>query len=782
MRLPLFRGVYPAKRLWHYKALKKLDFPSRRICNGTKDSPLVEHFLSCRFRIICILLLAAMTAYCQENSEVLTNAADVISLAPNRAALSLPVSVKGVVTAADPALKGRFFIQDATGGVFVDNANGDRPNPGDVLEVTGITHPGAYAPIITAPKLRRIGTAPLPAARQVSIERLISGAEDSQRIETSGVVRDARRDGERLAVDLVSGGYRFRAYLPIDANLNPRQLIAAEVRVRGTAAESHNRSLRHFIAPEIYVPASTDFVVDNPERVNPFEEPLIPLNSVAQYRRDTPVNQRVHVQGVLTLQRLGEGLFLQDGTGGLRIQSRELEVFEPGEIIDAVGFAGIENYLPVLEDAVFQRTGRPSVVVRPTPTTTAEILGGLDHASFVSLTGKVMDRTVRLVRSQPTSPARTRVTLVLQNSNVLFTAESDEGTGQDRLALIPFGSLVEVSGVCLTEINSEGSVDSFRILLSGPKDVLILQQPSWLTPKRLLIGLALAVLVLILTASWSVMVSKRNSVLKNLVREKEETQAELQRAHDELEFRVKERTEQLKFQITARKEAQLQFKAVLNERTRLAQELHDTLEQTLTGIALQMDAASKILGQKTSDADRFLELARNMVAQGQVEVRRSVWDLRSRALEQFDLPGALRTSANDLTNDTSVQVTVETKGMVRPLPDIVEDNLLRIAQESLTNVIKHSGAATATIRLDYGSDAVHLRINDDGKGFLVRQCPGPDEGHFGLLGIRERVTRLQGELSIISTPGGGTVVQVRIPLTSEWQTVDPETNNEAEMT
>lgn len=721
-------------------------------------------------------MIAATEA--QNATHLLTNAESVISLSPDRAAGSLPVSVQGVVTAADPTLKGRFFIQDSTAGVFVDNAHGTRPEPGDVLAITGITHPGAYAPIITAPQIRKVGTEALPPARRVNIERLVSGVEDSQRIEISAMVRDAHVDGSRLIIDLASGGYRFRAYAPVSPGADPQKLVAAHVRVRGTASESHNRSLRHFIAPEIYVPSADDFIVETPEQSDPFQQPLIPLNSVAQYRRDTPVNERVHVRGVLTLQRLGEGLFLEDGTGGLRVQSRELAAFEPGEIIEAIGFAEIENYQPVLEDAVFQKTGRPSVSIHPTSTTLQEILSGMHHANFVSVTGKVMDRTVRPVRPHSVIP-RSRIALVLQNSNTLFTAELDEQPAHAKLAAIPLGSIVEVSGICLTEINAEGGVDSFRVLLSGPDGVRILQKPSWLTPQRLLVGLAIAILVLILTTAWLVMVSKRNLTLKTLVREKEEAQVELQRAHDELEYRVRERTAQLKFQITARKEAQLQFKAVLSERTRLAQELHDTLEQTLTGIALQMDAASKVLPAESTGADRFLELARNMVTQGQVEVRRSVWDLRSRALEQFDLPSALRTSANELTEGTAVHVVVEAVGMVRPLPEIVEDNLLRIAQESLTNVIKHSGATTATVSIDYGSETVQLQINDNGKGFAINECPGPSEGHFGLLGIRERTTRLRGTVTLASQPGTGTRIHVQIPI--EADTGLPETNGDGEM-
>ena len=160
---------------------------------------------------VLLVLLGARAVLAQEPGELLTNAADVISLPAERAARSIKVLVTGVVTAADPALKGRFFVQDATGGVFVDNANGPRPEPGDVVEVSGISHVGAYAPIITAPRLRKIGSGPLPPAKPVPVERLMSGAEDSQRIEISGVVRTARVEGSRLDVDLVTGGYRFRA-------------------------------------------------------------------------------------------------------------------------------------------------------------------------------------------------------------------------------------------------------------------------------------------------------------------------------------------------------------------------------------------------------------------------------------------------------------------------------------------------------------------------------------------------------------------------------------------
>ena len=107
---------------------------------------------------------------------------------------------------------------------------------------------------------------------------------------------------------------------------------------------------------------------------------------------------------------------------------------------------------------------------------------------------------------------------------------------------------------------------------------------------------------------------------------------------------------------------------------------------------------------------------------------------------------------------------MKAKGRVRPLPETIEENLLRIAQEALTNVIKHSEATRATITLDYGPQSVRLHIQDNGSGFVIDKHAGPREGHFGLLGITERTNRLRGNVSLGSEPGKGTTVQVTIPI------------------
>jgi len=152
--------------------------------------------------------------------------------------------------------------------------------------------------------------------------------------------------------------------------------------------------------------------------------------------------------------------------------------------------------------------------------------------------------------------------------------------------------------------------------------------------------------------------------------------------------------------------------------------------------------------------------------QSRVDLRQSVWGLRIRTEEQFNLVNALTVSIQQLTNGTGIVVQVETSGESRLLSEIVEENLLRIGQEAVTNAIKHSGAPTLKLELRYQPEVVVMQIQDNGRGFAPDTCAGPRDGHFGLLGIRERTERLGGRVVITSSPGNGSVVRVEIPTRS----------------
>ena len=336
-----------------------------------------------------------------------------------------------------------------------------------------------------------------------------------------------------------------------------------------------------------------------------------------------------------------------------------------------------------------------------------------------------------------------------------------------------------MNGICLLQSAEDGKTKSIQLLLPSSKDVRILSR-HWLTPRLFLTTLAAAFVVIVIGSTWIVMVSKRNSALKLLIHERELDRKELQKAHDTLEWRVKERTMQLGIQITARKESDLQSKAILSERTRLAKELHDTIEQTMTGVTLQLNAVAKLLQQSPETASHHLGLARSMVRTSRVDLRRSIWDLRSRELEQFDLPTALLISGNQIADGANIRIEVEKKGTVRPLPEVIEENILRVGQEAITNTVKHSGATRLTLELEFYAENVILAVKDNGNGFTPENCLGPGDGHFGLLGMSERAKRLSGKISITSAPGIGTTIRVEIPIeeTPATRQISPPINEQ----
>src|SRR5262249_42610507 len=147
-----------------------------------------------------------------------------------------------------------------------------------------------------------------------------------------------------------------------------------------------------------------------------------------------------------------------------------------------------------------------------------------------------------------------------------------------------------VSGICLLQTAQDGVVEAVQVLLPDAANVRVLGRPGWWTAERLLILLGSLLSVSFVGAIWTLTILRKNSALKSSIAETIKAQDELQKAHDLLESRVEERTKQLKSEMDARKEAEVRFDAIVAERTRIAQELHDTLLQGFTGIGLKLDA------------------------------------------------------------------------------------------------------------------------------------------------------------------------------------------------
>jgi len=199
--------------------------------------------------------------------------------------------------------------------------------------------------------------------------------------------------------------------------------------------------------------------------------------------------------------------------------------------------------------------------------------------------------------------------------------------------------------------------------------------------------------------------------------------------------------------------AQARETGMLDERARMAREIHDTIAQGLIGIVTQIEAA-----EESSEPRRHLDAATRLARESLAEARRSVQALRPQPLEEARLPEALATVAEGWSALNGVEVTVSTTGDARPLPVDVEATLLRTAQEALANVAKHASASRVGLTLSYMEDQVTLDVRDDGVGGAAAR-----PGGFGLTSMSERIAGLHGALAIESEPGAGTAVSASVP-------------------
>lgn len=201
-----------------------------------------------------------------------------------------------------------------------------------------------------------------------------------------------------------------------------------------------------------------------------------------------------------------------------------------------------------------------------------------------------------------------------------------------------------------------------------------------------------------------------------------------------------------------------QRSAIVAERTRFARDIHDTLAQGFTGIMMQLNAAEKGLSEATENTWNHLKKARELARQSLEEARRSVAALRAGALARGDLLDAIEYAGRQITVDSGIMLETKLDGMPYALSEQQEAHLLRIAQEAMTNAVRHSGANRIILRLSYQVDLIELDIQDNGQGIIEGNSSG-----FGIEGMKERAKELSGQLSILNIQGGGTQVLVRIP-------------------
>jgi signal transduction histidine kinase len=208
------------------------------------------------------------------------------------------------------------------------------------------------------------------------------------------------------------------------------------------------------------------------------------------------------------------------------------------------------------------------------------------------------------------------------------------------------------------------------------------------------------------------------------------------------------------------------FDVILAERTRIAREIHDTLAQGFVAVSTQLELTAHLLARShVIEASQQVDRTRELVREGLADARRSIWDLRAEST-QATLPVRL-THLVEQSSTEHLKTAIDIGGTYRILAPSLENEVFRIAQEALANVVRHSGAAHVALALRYHPNELTLTISDNGGGFLVTDANLPAKGHFGLQGMRERADQIGGTLNVESSPESGTRVTLHAPLSNE---------------
>ena len=317
-----------------------------------------------------------------------------------------------------------------------------------------------------------------------------------------------------------------------------------------------------------------------------------------------------------------------------------------------------------------------------------------------------------------------------------FTVTVDASATPDAIKRLEIGSIAEIAGTCIVKTerwNPNEPLPRIRdvvLAVRAPSDVKVLEPPPWWTPGRLAILVAALFAALAAFILWNVLLRRLAD----------------KRGQELMRTRLSQEESRLKVQ----------------ERTRIAVELHDTVAQNLTGVSLEIDSAEQLAEKDHVGMLKHLGMAARTLQSCRNELRNCLWDLRSRALEEDDLNVAIRRTIAPLVSDVDLAIRFNVPR--KALSDDMAHVLMRIVRELVQNAVRHGGASQVKIAGSLDGGALRFSVRDNGCGFDPSTRPGVMQGHFGLQGIRERVNQLNGELAIESAPGKGAKVSVSLKM------------------
>lgn len=650
--------------------------------------------------------------------STLTHPAAVRALSAEQAAAQWPVALTARV--AFIASPGTVFVQDELAGTFFRTQQPiDHLAIGDLVKIIGVTFPGLYLTGIDATSLEVLAHGDPPPATPASFDDLSSGRYHYQRVALRGVVRRLETPEENRSVLTLALGQQLLA-VRIDASPpEGSSWVDALIEVQGLAAGGIN-DRRQLVQPYLRVASWAHIQVLTPAAALD-QVPAVSATRLLRFPSASGEHQhqhRVQVQGQVLASFPDGRLFLRDPQSepptalAARLSSPDLPLAE-GQTVTLIGFPHMGGFSARLEDASLLLTEDG-----PAPAAVPTSLRALASA----------DLDADLVRLRATLIEHSR-----SDDGIALRLQDGEGT---LTALLPLpaedlpvaGSVLEVTGICQVQASGENGFrarpTAIRLLLRSSADLRLLSAPAWWTPQRLITLVGVLVGLVVAGLIWISLLHRQVAIQGNALR------------------------------------SQISREAALEERQRIAREFHDTLEQELAGLSIRLGA----LGSRDLDAkaSKLLHTSQQLVSRVQTEARNLVADLRS----DDSQPGDLRSALIELVERQPAQappLRLEIATALPSLPAHIVHHLRMIAQEALTNILKHAQASQIDLRVTATAEVLSLRIKDDGKGFNPAELT-PRAGHFGCIGIRERCRKMGATVEWQSSPNRGTCVTVQFPL------------------
>lgn len=624
-----------------------------------------------------------------------------------------------------------FAVEDASGAVIVycraEDDTVRRISPGDTACFVGAIQTNGHGKgMARCANCHLIAHGEPPPPIGATISELLDGKFDFRLTRITGTLRDATFSETFPGwIILVICGKRERIFVSAqgnDATLERfRQLIGSRVSATGVCTP-FDTSARIKVGRTFKV-ARADDVSEIKSTAE--DRVRIPDISEIQSTRESEISSFGYhkaVGRVIASWQRRKGL-IRTIDGNLA----ELEFEKPplprhGETICAIGLPESDLYRINLVNASWKSIAPPTPDMQPpTPTSPKDIIKRQNGHELVrsSFHGKTisMDGIVRSVSFTDSKQ------LHFECDNQLIMA--DISALDDIPDGLVVGSRVRVSGTCILEHGERKSPSSFPqlkgfiIVPRESTDIVVLERPPWWTPGRLMIviGGLLAI------------------ILGIVVRNKLQKRKAAMLAKFSTELKVE-------------------------ERTRLAVELHDSLAQNLTGVSLEINTAEKLADHDAAAMSEHLGRAARTLKSCRDELRNCLWDLRNRALEETSLGEAIRQTL--APHVVGVDVTIKFNVARERLSDNTTHAVLRIIRELAVNAIRHGRAKKLWVAGSTDGDNLLFSVRDNGCGFDPASAPGFAEGHYGLVGISERVETFEGEFNIESSPGKGTKATISL--------------------